>query len=58
MELEILATKEINNRSWYLCKENLPKHLECLKPDFYDFAIQRQIAPLITSNIIQSPSNI
>lgn len=43
MELEILKTKKIEHRTWYLCQGNLLKYLESLKNDFYDFAIQRRI---------------
>ena len=43
MKLTILESKSIEHRSWYLCKCNLLEYLECLKEDFYDYAIQRKI---------------
>lgn len=43
MELEILKTKTIEHRTWYLCQGNLLNYLDCLKTNFYDFAIQRRI---------------
>ena len=43
MKLEILDTKNIDTRNWYLCKGNLLEYLMNLKTDFYDFAIQRKI---------------
>lgn len=43
MNLKILESKKIDNRTWYLCKGNLLEYLEELKPDFYDYAIQRKI---------------
>lgn len=43
MELQILKTKVIEHRTWYLCQGNLLAYLESLKPSFYDFAIQRRI---------------
>lgn len=41
--VEILAKKEISHRNWYLCKGNLLDYLTNLKPEFYEFAIQRRI---------------
>lgn len=43
MKLEILDHKVIEHRTWYLCKGNLLDYLKGLKPDFYDYAIQRKI---------------
>lgn len=43
MELEILNTKTIEHRTWYLCRGNLLTYLNSLKSNFYDFAIQRRI---------------
>lgn len=43
MKAQILATKEINHRTWYLCRVNLLEYLNQLKPNFYEFAIQRRI---------------
>jgi len=43
MKLEILDHKVIDHRTWYLCKGNLLEYLKALKPDFYDYAIQRKI---------------
>lgn len=43
MKLKILESKKIDNRTWYLCKGNLLEYLEELKPEFYDYAIQRKI---------------
>lgn len=43
MKLEILDHKVIEHRTWYLCKGNLHDYLKSLKPDFYDYAIQRKI---------------
>lgn len=43
MEIKILEKKEIQHRTWYLCKGNLKEYLEELKSEFYDYAIQRRI---------------
>lgn len=43
MKLQILDSKKIEHRSWYLSKCNLLVYLENLKEDFYDYAIQRKI---------------
>lgn len=43
LKLEVLATKSIQHKTWYLCKGNLLDYLNSLKGDFYDFAIQRRI---------------
>lgn len=43
MKIEVLKTKAIGHRNWYLCQGNLLEYLESLKPSFYDFAIQRRI---------------
>lgn len=43
MKLIILDHKVIEHRTWYLCKGNLLDYLQGLKPDFYDYAIQRKI---------------
>tara|TARA_R110002051_G_scaffold4043_1_gene21380 strand:+ start:18330 stop:19574 length:1245 start_codon:yes stop_codon:yes gene_type:complete len=43
MKLQILDSKKIGHRSWYLSKCNLLEYLENLKDDFYDYAIQRKI---------------
>lgn len=43
MEIEILKSKKIDHKTWYLCQGNLLEYLENLKPNFYDFAIQRRI---------------
>ncbi|MCD7900736.1 MAG: hypothetical protein LUH22_12930 [Bacteroides sp.] len=43
MKLTIFEEKRIDNRTWYLCKANLLEYLEGLKPNFYDYAIQRRI---------------
>lgn len=43
MNLIIFEEKKIEVRTWYLCKANLLEYLEGLKPDFYDYAIQRRI---------------
>ncbi len=43
MNLYILESKKIENRTWYLCKGNLLEYIESLKEDFYKFAIQRKI---------------
>jgi hypothetical protein len=43
INVEILDTKTIEHRSWYLCKGNLLDYLDNLKINFYDFAIQRKI---------------
>ncbi len=43
MEIEILDKKEIQHRTWYLCKGKLIDYLEGLKIDFYEYAIQRRI---------------
>ncbi|MUV05038.1 hypothetical protein GN157_15075 [Flavobacterium rakeshii] len=43
MKIEILDSKRIENRTWYLCKGNLLDYLNELKEDFYEYAIQRKI---------------
>lgn len=43
MKIEILSQKKIEHRSWYLAKGNLWEYIDSLKPDFYEFAIQRKI---------------
>lgn len=43
MNLEILESKVIEQRTWYLGKGNLLEYLQELKPEFYDYAIQRKI---------------
>lgn len=43
MKIEILEKKEIQHRTWYLCKGKLIDYLEGLKIDFYEYAIQRRI---------------
>ncbi len=43
MKLQILDSKAIGSKNWYLCKGNLLEYLSELKEDFYDFAIQRKI---------------
>ena len=41
--VQILDSKSIDHRKWYLCKGNLKDYLENLKEEFYHFAIQRRI---------------
>lgn len=43
MKIKILEKKEIQHRSWYLCRGNLKEYLENLKTEFYEYAIQRRI---------------
>jgi hypothetical protein len=43
MDLIILDKKEIEHRTWYLCKGSLLDYLDGLKTNFYDYAIQRRI---------------
>lgn len=43
MEVEILKSKTIEHRTWYLCQGNLLNYLDSLKNNFYEFAIQRRI---------------
>lgn len=42
-KLEVLASKPIAHRTWYLCRGNLLEYLNSLKKEFYEFAIQRRI---------------
>lgn len=43
MEIIIFEKKQIEDRSWYLCKGNLIEYLDGLKTNFYEYAIQRRI---------------
>lgn len=43
MNLIIFEEKQVDHKRWLLCKANLLEYLEGLKPDFYDYAIQRRI---------------
>lgn len=43
MNIEVLDSKQIEGRSWYLCKGNLFQYLDNLNESFYDYAIQRRI---------------
>lgn len=43
MKIKILEKKEIQHRTWYLCKGKLKEYLEELKTEFYEYAIQRRI---------------
>lgn len=41
--LKVLDHKDLNDREWVLCKGNLNDYLNSLKPEFYNFSIQRKI---------------
>lgn len=43
MKLEVLDTKEVNGKTWALCKGNLLQYLKALKTDFFEFSVQRKI---------------
>lgn len=43
MNARILDEKTIGEKHWYLCQVNLKNYLDELRPNFYDFAIQRSI---------------
>lgn len=43
MKLEVLDTKEVNGKTWALCKGNLLQYLNALKTDFFEFSVQRKI---------------
>lgn len=43
MKLEVLDTKEVNGKTWALCKGNLLQYLNALKTDFFEFSVQRRI---------------
>lgn len=43
LKLEVLASKQIQHKTWYLCRGNLLEYLNSLKGNFYEFAIQRRI---------------
>ena len=38
MKLEVLDTKEVNGKTWALCKGNLLQYLNALKTDFFEFS--------------------
>lgn len=41
--LKVLDHKDLNDREWILCKGSLNDYLNSLKPEFYNFSIQRKI---------------
>ncbi len=43
MKLEVLDTKVVNGNTWALCKGNLLEYLKSLKPNFFEFSVQRKI---------------
>lgn len=43
MNLEVLDTKQVNGKTWALCKGNLLQYLNGLKTDFFEFSVQRKI---------------
>lgn len=43
MKLKILDSKQVNGKTWVLCKGNLMQYLRGLKTDFFEFSVQRKI---------------
>lgn len=43
MKLEVLDTKQVDGKTWALCKGNLLQYLKDLKTDFFEFSVQRRI---------------
>lgn len=43
MEITVLDIKQVNGKTWVLCKGNLLQYLRGLKTDFFEFSVQRKI---------------
>lgn len=43
MEITVLDIKQVNGKTWALCKGNLLQYLRGLKTDFFEFSVQRKI---------------
>lgn len=43
LDVEILDYKDLDDSRWILCKSSLIAYLENLKPEFYEYIIQRKI---------------
>lgn len=59
MKLKVFDQKNlIGDKSWFLCKGNLMDYLNSLRPEFFEFSVQRKIVPnLYLDDIYSSIKN-